>query len=324
MSQVKYDTKSYKKTYNKKLAEQEEYCEACCIKVKLISMPKHRLGKKHIENEKKRSNDIIDEVFKTAELLKQENSKKNPKDIILELYYAIQAQYFNEDGDEIIPEEDFFTKPETKTKEEEAFCAQSISHMFVDLSGLLPEIEYIAPPSFLESIDAQINKVDAAAKTAKKDLLNIYRRIIKQKSIKEEPVEEPKIPIKTIEQPKMPIKTIEKPVEAPKPILKKKVEIVVEEEEQLEEFEFYNPFTYTKFLKLTPDHKIDYLESFFDNVSKEMIDDYYELYNDYEKSYTVEEYNLLYRRILYSIENIGKNEEHNSEEEEEDEFNYGL
>jgi hypothetical protein len=278
-------------------------------------MPKHKLSKKHIEAEKKLNSDIFDEVIKVAELLKQENPKKNQKQLVIDLYYAIQAQYFDEDGCEILDEADHYVTPETKNEEEKAFCCQHISLISSDLNQLAEETNNIGIlPSVLEPIDIRLDKLDFSQRDAKKQALSIFRAY--KRAIKEYLGEH----VEAVEEQKIPIKTIDEPI-VPKSILKKQVQIVEEEEEQLEEFEFYNPFTYAKFLKLTPDHKIDYLESFFDNVSKEMIDSYYELYDNFEKSQTMEEYNLLYRRILYSIETMGQNyeDENNSVEEDEEE-----
>jgi hypothetical protein len=88
-----YDTKKYNSKYNKKLAEQEEYCEACRIHVKRISLPNHKKGKKHLEAEKKFTEInyeiIYDKIFYSQESLEKDSSKENVKKVIMELYKVL-------------------------------------------------------------------------------------------------------------------------------------------------------------------------------------------------------------------------------------------
>jgi hypothetical protein len=310
MSQVKYDTKSYKKTYNKKLAEQEEYCDACCMKVKLISMPKHKLSKKHIEKVNKQSSNLMEEVLEVL----NNKSIKNDEDKLKQVYYLIQSQLFNEDGDEILPEEEFYSKPETKNKQEEDFCNQTMVLMNFEINEMLEKLEGIAKISTLETIDVLINKVDAMDRMAKRDLLSIYRRIMNELKA-----------IDNKEEPKEPLKIIEQPI-TPKPILKKKVEIVVQEEDlHSQQDSIEDDFIpVARFYKMGVEEKQKHLEFLLNNYMG-FFDNYYDdLADCYENVDNYDEYMTIYRKMV-EIKDEKKEDIIDEEEEEEDnDFNYKL
>ena len=303
MSQVKYDRKSYNKKYHQKLAEQEEYCVACCMKVKASSMPNHIKGKKHIENENKVSDDIISEVIKTAELLKEKNPKKNPKQIIIDLYYSIQAQYFDEDGCEALDDDEHYIMPETKNEEELEFCSQPIGHISGKLEELAEETNNVGiMPSDVEHIDERMYKMDFSQRDAKKQALSIfraYKKLLKQHFEKQE---EPEEPVVAIEQTKMIIKTIDEP-STPKSILKKKVEIMVEEEESNSETESINILDedfipVSKFYKMDLKDKQDHLEFLLNNYIGFFEHHYDDLVEAYENVEYENDYISIYRMMV--------------------------
>lgn len=321
MSKVIYDKKKYNQTYNKKLAEQEVYCDACCIKVKLISMPRHKQSKKHIEKANKQTSNLKEEVLA---LLNHKNPKKSDDDILKDIYYLIQAQYFNEEGEEVLDQENFYTMPDTANLEEKNFCSQSISSIRMDLDSMFEEYSSLSSilPSQLEPIEESYNKIDTMDTNAKKMFLSIFRRL-KKLVDKQDKTEEP---IQQLDLPKPIIKTIEEP----KSILKKKVEVVVEEQEcdECNDIEEFMP--YSKFIKLQVETKLDYLASFFDNFDKHTFDNYGSLYDLFEKSNSGDEFNSLYNQILYYRDKLITTNEENEEitsindEEEDEDMNYDI
>lgn len=316
MSQVKYDTKKYSSKYNQKLASQQERCE-CGEMVKLISMPKHKLGKKHIEKINKLSNDITDEVIKTAELLKEKNSKKSHKQIIIDLYYLIQAQYFDEDGCEALEDDEHYIMPETKNEEELEFCSQPIGHISDRLEELAEETNNVGIlPSDAEPIDIRMGKMDYSQRDAKKQALSIfraYKKLLKQHLEKQEEPEESEEPVVAVEQTKMTIKTIDYP-SSPKSILKKKVEIMVEEEESNSDAESINILDedfipVSRFYKMELKDKQDHLEFLLNNYMGFFEHHYDDLVEAYENVEYENDYLSIYRMMVQIKESKRVDEE---------------
>jgi hypothetical protein len=202
--------KQYSKNYNDKLKNEEEYCEVCRENVKLISLFKHKLSKKHIKNLNKPSTkkDIENYEFVKNLIEKYGADKISTKDFITEI--GMLYEEANEEESKQC-EDSKYTEPKTTTKKEKDYCNQTVHIMIMDLELLLDDNSHIPDEmeAELKSIEKTKDEVNSKIR-----LFNLYKRMNNflnpvQKQIGE-----------VIEQK---IKTIDEPVI--KPIIKK-VEIV--------------------------------------------------------------------------------------------------
>jgi len=106
--------------YFQKKKNEEHMCPECKIPVKFQSRQAHLKTKKHIENCKKEYSEFFEEYNALNKKLLEPTP--NITDIMRKLYYLIQDEFFNEDGTEILTDEERWAAPEPKNAEEIDFC----------------------------------------------------------------------------------------------------------------------------------------------------------------------------------------------------------
>ena len=157
--------------YKDKIKDDEIFCDACLCTVKKLSVFNHNRGKKHIEKSKSVVKDIVS-VFKKA--VEKLETGVNIKETAREIFYYLKNEYFDENECELLDDSEQFTDPEAKTPEEKEFCSQLYNHMAIDIDNM---IEDLSDENLYDNLQEQRDKVDANKPSAKKLLLNIYRRI---------------------------------------------------------------------------------------------------------------------------------------------------
>jgi hypothetical protein len=218
MSQNNDKRKQYAKTYFEKLKNQEEYCEACRMYVKLSSMPNHKKTKKHIENSNKPKTDKEQEELNFIKEIidKYLEGSMTKKAFINEIGLLYEEQMVDEDKEY---EETKYTEPKTNTKKEKEFCSQTVHIMIMELELLLDDNSHIP-----DEMEAELKSIERTKEevNSKVRLFNLYKRMNNflnpvHKQIGE--VIEQKI----------------KEIDEPKPILKKIVEIVEPVDDEIDD-----------------------------------------------------------------------------------------
>ena len=211
----------YAKKYNAVRASKEEYCEACKINVKLISLTKHKQGQKHIKNLNNNTGDKYDFIYDKVDELKTAHDKEK---VLKDIYVFIKNEFFKND---VVVE----TKQEQKVEEiienyitnattlvEVDFCKDEPEQMLDILQEMNDNLDTDKPKLYKlnEQVMFEIDKIEYNNKNTKQKLLDIFRKLIKYTAIptksnycdnsEEEPgeiqeVEEPKqiLKIKTID-----------------------------------------------------------------------------------------------------------------------------
>lgn len=81
----------YAKKYNKKRSSAEEYCNDCKINIKLISLTKHKLCKKHIQNSNRHSVNKYEFIYEQVEEMKNGDIDNKSK-ILNKIYNFIKNE----------------------------------------------------------------------------------------------------------------------------------------------------------------------------------------------------------------------------------------
>jgi hypothetical protein len=274
----------YARKYNVKRANESEYCDACRMYVKKISLIKHKLAKKHIQNCNK---DVktTDEVA----LIELFENYKSKKIIFTEFIDELEEIITSIRGDEEDHPEPIM--PKCDTKEEKKFCEQNIGCMTSEIVELLKNDDTLAC-----QYKDELDDIDACDINAKKSVLNLWRKIKNTKN-----------GIKVIDTPLPEIKN-EKIVKFVEKIKKQEQENYIDEEFP----------TMARFIKASDIGKFKVLEFISDNRAH-IFNDFEEEFSELKKVIEEEEtdyYDDTYRLVL-KIKNIHDDNISNLEEEQE-------
>lgn len=282
----------YARKYNIKRANESEYCDACRMYVKKISLVKHKLAKKHIQNCNK-------DVKTTDEVALMElfENYKCKKIIFTEFIDELEEIITSIRGDEEDHPEPIM--PKCDTKEEKKFCEQSVGCMSSDILEMFKN-DNILMSKYKDDLD----DIDACDINAKKLLLNLWRSIKNTKN-----------GIKVIDTPLPEIKD-EKIV--------KFVEKIKKQEQEKENYIEEEFPTKARFIKASDIGKFKVLEFICDNRGH-IFNDFEEEFSELKKVIEEEEtdyYDDTYTLVL-KIKNIHDDnlthQEEDDEEEEQDE-----
>ena len=156
----------YAKKYNAQRASKEEYCSACQMPVKMISLLKHNQSKKHIQNSNKNvKTDLENMIMEIFE--KYKNGKMIFTDFKDELSMLLDDMDEEEQKDNKI-------MPKYNTEEERKFCQQPYASMSMELEEMIENVEGVTSQEEFEEQKDKINSNDGNAKIL---LLNLWRRI---------------------------------------------------------------------------------------------------------------------------------------------------
>lgn len=283
----------YARKYNIKRANESEYCDACRMYVKKISLVKHKLAKKHIQNCNK---DVktTDEVA----LIELFENYKSKKIIFTEFIDELEEIITSIRGDEENHPDPIM--PKCETKEEKKFCEQSIGCMTSEILELLKNDKTLEC-----QYKDELDDIDACDINSKKLVLNLWRKIKNSKN-----------GIKVIDTPLPEIKD-EKIVKFTDNLKKRE-----QEKENYIEEEFP---TKSRFIKASDNAKFGVLEFISDNIGH-IFNDFEEEYNELKKvieeketEYYDDTYTLVLRIKTIYDDNISMLEEEQEMEEEEEE-----
>lgn len=306
MSQVKNDRKTYNKKYYESQSKAQQYCNYCMAYVVLSSMPNHIKGKKHVENVKKNSGNLIEDVLK---ILNNKDSKKSDNDILREVYYLIGSQLIKEEKPQVkeivvksvkvIDQPKEYIK-EIKDEEKEYFDTEA-SNIF---EKIIEKINYLKNTNLnfstlfeVNDLEEQFKAIVKTEKDVKIKLLDILQKLTTIEVIKLNQI------------PTQISKTIDNLI-----IKEVKVEVKEEDDEAKIERDF---ITVSKFYKYDIDTKKKHLELMFDNYSG-LFGYYYDnLCVKFDNRHTDDNYLAIYKKMVSIKE--GEVEDSESEEEEEEE-----
>jgi len=286
----------YAKKYNAQRASKEEYCNACRMPVKMISLLKHNQSKKHIQNSNKNVKSELESMI--MEIFEK---YKNGKMIFTD--FKDELSILLDDVDEA-EQKDNKVMPKYNTEEERKFCEQPYASMSMELEEIIENVESL---TLQEDYEDQKNKIDSSDTNAKILLLNLWRRI---KNPKVKTIEEPK-PIKTIEEPKV-VKKVER------------IEYLEDEFPQLHLFKNASNRAKYETLSFIKDSHMYIFDDNNEYVLKELVETLEDnIEENYDELYDVilglkKEYDINERRRATTIDM--NREEEDEEEEEEDDF----
>lgn len=188
--------KAAQQRYNAKMKAHMTYCEDCNKQVSTPSWRKHIVSKKHLQNTYKERKPFFEEMIDLWNQCGVEGA--NIRKLCIEMHDLIEGEYFDENRQEIIPEEERYDDPMpyARSAEEKEFCENTVFGMEERIDSLLQKLNNTKPYhvhiDYLEDKEVRFNQIrkDVDSKDLKKKLLFCFQDLLqpwpKDKSAEEE------------------------------------------------------------------------------------------------------------------------------------------
>lgn len=156
--------KAANKRFHDKQKSQTTYCEDCNKHIKTPTYRTHILTKKHLQNTLKERKTFFEEYLALHEKLTIEG--QDVRKIFMDIKDLIEGEYCDEDGNEILPEEERYTDPLpfARNDVERDFCG-TIGYMERQMETLIKKLNKTLPPylsiDYLEAKEKAYNNIRA-------------------------------------------------------------------------------------------------------------------------------------------------------------------
>jgi len=231
--------KAANKRFHDKQKSQTTYCEDCNKHIKTPTYRTHILTKKHLQNTMKQRKTFFEEYLELHEKLTVEG--QDVRKIFMEIRDLIDGEYCDEDGNEIIPEDERYTDPLpfARNDVERDFCG-TVFYMEQQMEILIQKLNKTLPTylsiDYLEKKQIAYNTIRANVddKNLKKKLLFCFQDFMLPFPPNMEDEERHK-KIQKWKKNEKPVKTIQESKEEEEQVEEEQVEVEEEEEEEEEE-----------------------------------------------------------------------------------------